>query len=94
MYGIYAVALRKSTRIAFFSLVIKQLDGNNRMKDWDAELPSASNSRYPTSAIVRSAIGLMVAGDSGFQLSPLHTSRFLCMNSPGGAKLCLTWRMF
>jgi hypothetical protein len=36
-----------------FPLVKKQLDGNVRMKDWDAELPAAPNSCYSTSAIVR-----------------------------------------
>jgi hypothetical protein len=29
-----------------FSLVKKQLDGNIRMKDWDAKLPTLPNSGY------------------------------------------------
>ncbi|NMA46917.1 MAG: hypothetical protein GX945_10190 [Lentisphaerae bacterium] len=48
-----------------FSLVKKQLDGNVRMKDWDAGLPAALNSCYSTSAIVCGAIGLKTAGNSG-----------------------------
>ena len=44
-----------------FSLVKKQLDGNIRMKDWDAELPVAPNSCHPTSIFARSTIGFMAA---------------------------------
>jgi len=44
-----------------FSFVKKLLDGNAHTKDWDAALPAAPNSCYSTSAIVRSAIGLMTA---------------------------------
>ncbi|NLG13745.1 MAG: hypothetical protein GX561_06015, partial [Lentisphaerae bacterium] len=60
-----------------FSLVKKQLDGNKRMKDWDAKLPAAPNSLYPTSAIVRSGIGLMAAGDSGYADIEKFRSDFL-----------------
>jgi hypothetical protein len=44
-----------------FSLVKKLLDGNIRMKDWDAELPVAPNSCHPTSIFARSTIGFMAA---------------------------------
>src|SRR5574344_1702043 len=67
-----------------FSLVKKQLDGNIRMKDWDAELPAAPNSLYPTSAIVRSGIGLMAAGDSGYADIEKFRSDFLFRRLVGG----------
>ncbi|NLG13738.1 MAG: hypothetical protein GX561_05980 [Lentisphaerae bacterium] len=53
------------------------MDGNIRLKDWDAKLPAASNSRCPTSAVVRGAIGLMVAGDSGYADIEKFRSDFL-----------------
>ncbi len=67
-----------------FSLVKKQLDGNIRMKDWDSKLPAAPNSLYPTSAIVRSGIGLMAAGDSGYADIEKFRSDFLFRRLVGG----------
>jgi len=36
------------------------------MKDRDTELPTAGNSRYSTSVIVRNTIGFMTAGDCNY----------------------------
>ena len=67
------------------SFVKRLLDGNARMKDWDAELPAAANSCYPTSAIVRSAIGLMTAGNSSYADIQKFRSDFLFCRIVGGA---------
>jgi hypothetical protein len=68
-----------------FSFVKKQLDGNAHMKDWDAALPAAPNSCYSTSAIVRSAIGLMTAGTSSYADIQKFRSDFLFCRIVGGA---------
>ncbi|MGI6353784.1 MAG: IS1380 family transposase [Lentisphaeria bacterium] len=68
-----------------FSFVKKQLDGNAHMKDWDAALPAAPNSCYSTSAIVRSAIGLMTAGNSSYADIQKFRSDFLFCRIVGGA---------
>ena len=65
--------------------VKRLLDGNARMKDWDAELPAAANSCYPTSAIVRSAIGLMTAGNSSYADIEKFRSDFLFRRLAGGS---------
>jgi|LSQX01.2.fsa_nt_gb hypothetical protein len=67
------------------SFVKRLLDGNARMKDWDAELPAAANSCYPTSAIVRSAIGLMTAGNSSYADIEKFRSDFLFRRLAGGS---------
>ena len=68
-----------------FSFVKKQLDGNAHMKDWDAALPAAPNSCYSTSAIVRSAIGLMTVGNSSYADIEKFRSDFLFCRIVGGA---------
>ena len=67
------------------SFVKRLLDGNARMKDWDAELPAAANSCYSTSAIVRSAIGLMTAGNSSYADIEKFRSDFLFRRLAGGS---------
>lgn len=67
-----------------FSFVKKLLDGNVRMKDWDAELPAARNSCYSTSVIVRSTIGLMTAGNSNYSDVEKFRSDFLFRKVAGG----------
>ena len=67
------------------SFVKRLLDGNARMKDWDAELPAAANSCYQTSAIVRSAIGLMTAGNSSYADIEKFRSDFLFRRLAGGS---------
>ena len=49
-----------------FSFVKKLLDGNSGMPRWDILLPAARNSRYPTSAIVRSLVGIQTAGECDY----------------------------
>ena len=56
------------------------------MKDWDSELPAAAYSCYSISAIVRSAIGLMTAGNSSYaDLQKFH-SDFLFRETPKQAR--------
>jgi hypothetical protein len=54
------------------------------MKDWDAALPAALNSCYSTSAIVRSTIGLMTAGNSSYADIEKFRSDFLSRRLAGG----------
>ena len=67
------------------SFVKRLLGGNARMKDWDAELPEAANSCYPTSAIVRSTIGLMTAGNSSYADIEKFRYDFLFRRLAGGS---------
>jgi len=67
-----------------FSFVKKRLNGNVRMKDWDAELPAARNSCYSTSVIVRSTIALMTAGNSNYADIEKFRSDFLFRKVAGG----------
>jgi hypothetical protein len=56
------------------------------MKDWDAALPAALNSCYSTSAIVRSTIGLMTAGNSSYADIEKFRSDFLFRRLAGGIR--------
>ena len=49
-----------------FSFINKLLNGNKGMACWERLLPAARNSRYSTSAIIRSLIGIQTAGECDY----------------------------
>ena len=67
-----------------FSFIKKLLDGNSGMPQWEILLPAARNSRYPTSTIVRSLIGIQTAGGCDYADIEKFLDDFLFRELAGG----------